>query len=138
MATNGLSTTFSGVEGEGYIKISVPTTQGATARQLPDQFNDECFIEVILQMGTGATTNSFVAYNPGGTTSPALVLANGSTAVTGITNVPRLGIASDAAYTTAFNIFLYKDANGRCSIRQNNNGTGSNREQATAWVRKIG
>jgi hypothetical protein len=34
MATNGLSTTFGGVEGEGWIKVTVPTTQGATAVQL--------------------------------------------------------------------------------------------------------
>lgn len=135
MATNGLSTTYGGVEGEGYIKISVGTGQAATTF-LPSQFNEECFIEVVVN--TSTTYNSWIIYNPGSTTDPQFVLANGSTAVAVGTGVPAIAIANNVAYTTAFAIFFHKDADGRCSIRQNNNGTGSNRQDRTVWIRKVG
>lgn len=135
MATNGLSTIYGGVEGEGFIKISVTTTQAATT-VLPSQFNEECFIECWIAVGTNYSV--FYVYNPGSTTAPQLVLANRSTAGTAATGQPLLSISNNSTYTTAFSIFLFKDADGKCSIRQNNNATGSNREAATVWIRKVG
>lgn len=135
MATNGLSTTYGGVDGEGWIKISVGTGQAATT-VLPSQFNEECFVEAVIN--TGTTYNAWIIYNPGSTTSPQFVLANGSTAAAVATGVPTISIANNAAYTTAFAIYFYKDADGKCSIRQNNNGTLSNREARTVWIRKVG
>lgn len=135
MATNPLSTTFGGVEGEGYIKISVGTGQAATT-VLPSQFSEECFVEVVVN--TGNLYNSWIIYNPGSTTAPQFVLANGSSAVGVGTGVPTISIANNAAYTTAYTIYFYKDADGKCSIRQNNNGTAANREARTVWIRKIG
>ncbi len=67
-----------------------------------------------------------------------MITESGVALATAATGVPRLVVANNAAYTAAFSIYFYKDANGRCSIRQNNNATGSNRESATVWIRKVG
>lgn len=135
MATNGLSTIYGGVEGEGFIKISVTTTQAATT-VLPSQFNEECFIECWIAVGT--KTAVFYVYNPGGTSAPVVVAANRSTIPAAATTEPTLAAANNAAYTAAYTVYFHKDADGKCSIRQNNNATAGNREAATVWTRKIG
>ena len=133
MAANGLSTTYGGVDGEGWIKITVGTTSGATAATLPEHWKEEGFYEFVVLMG-GAYAENFV-YNPGGTSSAgsALLPAPGTagTAV-GVINP----VKSDGTLSTTHVINLVKDATtGVYSIRQN---TSANRNAATVWARRTG
>ena len=135
MATNGLSTTFGGVEGEGWIK---GTLAAASAKiTLPDQFNEECFIEAIVNQGGVYLHSTF--YNPGSTTVPVRLRPGGisTAAATGGTTDPALTPAlSTGTINANHTLYLHKDAtSGKCDIRQTSSATLTS---ATVWVRKIG
>jgi hypothetical protein len=135
MATNGLSTTFSGVEGEGWIKFNLPAT-ASSARALPDQFNEECFVQVVVKQGSGWLITEI--YNPGGTTAPERLRPGGvSTAVTAGADTPNIvGVKSDGTINTAHTVYFFKNATtGKCDIRQTSSATLAT---ADVWVRKIG
>jgi hypothetical protein len=135
MATNPLSTTFGGVEGEGFIKFEVAATASAVGKVLPDQFNEECFVEIYAKQGTGYGV--FYVYNPGGTSAPVRVLANSSTVGTAGADVPVVQAAlSSGTVNGAHILYFYKDAtSGKCQVRQTANATFA---AATVWIRKVG
>lgn len=133
MATNGLSTTFGDLLGEGWLKFDVASTSGTTAKVLPAGYNEECVIQFIIKMGTGYSLQS--VYNPGGTTSAgfALLPAPGTAGTdVGVINP----VKSDGTLNTTHVINLVKDATtGALSVRQNTSAT---RNTATIWCRRIG
>lgn len=134
MATNGLSTTYGGIEGEGLLKISVAAT-ASSATVLPEGFNEECFIEVFIKQGTGY--GSFYVYNPGSTTEPIRILANSSAVGTAGANTPVVQAAlSTGTINGAHIVYFVKNATtGKCSIIQTASATNA---AATVWMRRIG
>jgi hypothetical protein len=136
MATNGLSTTFGGVEGEGWIKFNLPAT-ASSARALPDQFNEECFVQVVVKQGNGWLITEF--YNPGGTTVAERLRPGGiNTAnVAGDGNNPHIAaVLSTGTVNTNHTVYFFKNATtGKCDIRQTASSTLTT---ADVWVRKIG
>lgn len=133
MATNGLSTTYGDLLGEGWLKFDVPNTSGTTAKVLPAGYNEECVIEFIIKMGTGYSLQS--VYNPGGTTDAGFALLPAPGTAGADIGVMK-PVKSDGTLNTTHVINLVKDATtGALSVRQN---TSASRNAATIWCRRIG
>lgn len=138
MATNGLSTTYNGVTGEGWIRFTVPDTASATVA-LPDEWKDECVLECIMLVA-GGTYQMSVIYNPQSVTAiPERIGFQGTAVTTGASNVSVLtpALLGTTAVNVAQQVYLQKDnTTGKLRILQSSNAT---REEVTfGLIRRIG
>jgi hypothetical protein len=138
MATNGLSTTFNGVTGEGWIRFTLADTASVSVA-LPDEWKDECVLECIMLVAGGSYQFTYI-YNPQTVTSiPIRIGVQGTTVVDGASNVSVLtpALLGTTAVNAASLVYIQKDnTTGKLRILQSSNAT---REEVTfGLIRRIG
>jgi hypothetical protein len=132
MATNGLTGVTSKFS-EGFTKFSMTNASGNTVT-LPSPFDEEGFIEILLQSTTGISAFRF--YNAGKhvpSTAPLVIQDNASVQITtGVAATPKLAVAStsSAAYTVAL---AKNSTTGAITLVNNTHAT--DRVAYTIWVR---
>lgn len=138
MATNGLSTTYNGVTGEGWIRFTVPDTASATVA-LPDEWKDECVLECIMLVAGGSYQFTYI-YNPQTVTSiPIRIGVQGAAVTAGAADVSVLtpALLGTTVVNAASLVYIQKDnTTGKLRILQSSNAT---REEVTfGLIRRIG